>query len=120
MKLISAGREAPGTFFINQMGALSYRLASSLHIYFFKSRDWNNEMEQIIKLKEEIVSLDQRIENQVRLVSSKLEKTDRIEELEDCAAELRRLIDMRKFKSELLVWLTTGVEARHREAVGQR
>ena len=76
-------------------------------------------MEQIVKLKEEIDSLDQKITSQVRLVSQKLEKTDEIEELEDCAAELTRLIDKRRFKSDLLIWLTTGVEAQSSEVARQ-
>ena len=76
-------------------------------------------MEQIVKLKEEINSLDQRIESQVRLVSKKLEKTDKIEELEDCAAELTRLIDKRRFKNDLLIWLTTGVKEQSREVARQ-
>lgn len=76
-------------------------------------------MEQIVKLKEEIDSLDQKITSQVRLVSQKLEKTDEIEELEDCAAELTRLIDKRRFKNDLLIWLTTGVEAQSSEVARQ-
>jgi hypothetical protein len=75
-------------------------------------------MEHLTKLKEEIDSLDQRIETQVRLVSNRLEKTERIEELEDCAAELIRLIDKRRFKNELLVWLTADLEAQGKEPVG--
>jgi hypothetical protein len=76
-------------------------------------------MEQIVKLKEEIDSLDQRIESQVHLVSKTLEKTDKIEELEDCAAELTRLIDKRKVKTDLLIWLTTGVKEQSREVTQQ-
>jgi hypothetical protein len=75
-------------------------------------------MEHLTKLKEEIALLEQRIETQVRLVSNRLEKTERIEELEDCAAELTRLIDKRRFKNELLVWLTSGLEEQGKEAVG--
>ena len=62
--------------------------------------------------------LEQRIETQVRLVSNRLEKTERIEELEDSAAELTRLIDKRRFKNELLVWLTSGLEEQGKEPVG--
>ena len=77
-------------------------------------------MEQIVKLQQEVASLDERIEAQVRLVSNKLEKTQKVEELEDCAAELTRLIDKRRFKNNLLVWLTMGVEAKSSEAAGHR
>lgn len=77
-------------------------------------------MEEITKLKAELASLDQRIETQVRLVSRRLEKSDRIEELEDCAAELTRLLGARKFKNDLLSWLTTGAEAQTREAASTK
>jgi hypothetical protein len=77
-------------------------------------------MEHIVKLRQEVASLDERIEAQVRLVSNKLEKTQRVEELEDCTAELTRLIDKRRFKNDLLMWLTTSVEPQSREAAGQR
>ena len=76
-------------------------------------------MTQIVKLKEEITLLDQRIESQVRLVSKRLEKTDRIEELEDCAAELTRLLDKRRFKNDLLVWLTSGLGSQSKEPAGR-
>ena len=76
-------------------------------------------MEQITKLNEEIASLDQRIETQVRLLSKKLEKTERIEELEDFAAELTRLLDQRRVKYDLLVYLTTGPEAQCKEFAGR-
>ena len=76
-------------------------------------------MEQIVKLKEEIAFLDQRIETQVRLVSKRLEKTDRIEELEDCAAELTRLLDRRRLKNDMLVWLTAGIKVQSREPAGR-
>ena len=65
-------------------------------------------MEEIIKLKEEIALLDIRIESQMQLVSKRLMKTDRIEELEDCAVELTRLLSRRRLKNDLLIHLTNG------------
>ena len=54
------------------------------------------------KLNEEIARLDELIEAQVKIISSKLEVTQKIEALEKDAAELTRLIRLRKFKGELL------------------
>lgn len=56
----------------------------------------------------------------MRLVSNKLEKIQNLAELEDCAAELTRLVDRRRFKNDLLVWLTASTEEQSREAVGHR
>ncbi|HJQ70512.1 MAG TPA: hypothetical protein VKA70_16155 [Blastocatellia bacterium] len=76
-------------------------------------------MEHIAKLEQEVASLDERIEAQVRLVSNKLARTQKIEELEDCAAELTRLIDRRKIKHDLLILLTAGDGGQSRGAVGR-
>lgn len=54
------------------------------------------------KLNEEIKKLDQLIEAKVKIISSKLEVTQKIAALEDDAAELTRLIRLRKTKGELL------------------
>jgi hypothetical protein len=54
------------------------------------------------KLNEEITKLDELIEAQVKIISSKLEVTQKVEALEYDAAELTRLIRLRKFKGELL------------------
>ena len=54
------------------------------------------------KLNEEITRLDELIEAQVKIISSKLEVTQRVDALEKDASELTRLIRLRKFKGELL------------------
>jgi hypothetical protein len=59
-------------------------------------------MIETTKLNEEIAKLDELIEAQVKIISSKLEVTQKISALEDDAAELTRLIRLRKFKGGLL------------------
>jgi hypothetical protein len=121
MKLIRAGLSqlARRIFCPTCLRSLAYRPVVSFTRILFTSQESKGPMEQIVKLKEEINSLDQKIESQVRLLSKKLEKTDKIEDLEDCAAELTRLIDKRRFKNDMLIWLTTGGEAQSSEAARQ-
>ena len=59
-------------------------------------------MIETTKLNEEITKLEELIEAQVKIISSKLEVTQKISAIEDDAAELTRLIRLRKFKGELL------------------
>lgn len=62
-------------------------------------------MIDVNRLKEEIARLEDSIEVKVKIVSDKLAVTHAIQDLEQDAAELTELLQIRKNKQELLVRL---------------